>query len=992
MMHQEHIFFGGLEDLDYMRDQFNHKFYNGDVNCDGNATGQAIAGINNIPIPTDLSYSCCIGSRNSILGISSDGVVGIDKADINNYRSVNADTFIFKQPSLNLNPFWHIELTKQFADIIKGIDEPNDNINNHSYKISSGELYYGLISYQSVNSPVRDYDYYKVNVLANGNLNLQVFGITTPVYSLEIKNAFGNSIYSINSNGKSYINTNVSVTSGLYYVVLSGIPTTSSYKYPYSFKCTFSAITSYCSTTNNLISSTGTFNDGSGINNYNNNSDCKWKIQPNGATSIKLNFTAFNVNNLGDTVYVYNGGTINSPLLGKWTGTTLPDTITSTGGIMLLRFLTDATNTAAGWTANYSSIVVPTYCNGETTLISPSGNFSDGSGATNYGNNAHCSWLISPPNAYSITLNFLHFNTSDSNDVVNVYDGNDNTSNLLGSFFGNIIPTSLASSSGAMFVEFITNDSLSTSGWDASYTSFIPYGGNGIVKYDYWFDNNYTTLFSTPTAPQNILQLNSTISTNNLLEGLHTFQIRFKDNNNLWSAVSSSFLYKSNQIPTGPAKYEYWVDNNYINSTTINITNTINLVVLNNLDVNDIGEGLHTFNIRFKPDGKKWSSIVSSFFYKTPPSINGVAKYQYWYDSNWQDTLTTNISSTNNFLLLDSLINTLPVGLHTLHIRFKINGVLWSSVTSTFFYKSSSQSNTNSNYQYWYDNNWQDTLTTNISSTNNFLLLDSLINTLSVGLHTLNIRFKINGGLWSSVISNFFYKEQPTTVVNNSIVRCVYWYDNNWQNPSLVYYNGQQNLSSIINTDAAELSVGMHRISMMFKDDRGLWSSVVSDSFNRAIITAPICPFNSKQFVSQAFLGNIANRQWQIDTGSGFINLTSNSNYVGVNTDTLQILNAPTSWYGNKYRCVVSNGSSTVNSQTFILKFFLIWNGSISTNWENSANWNCNSIPDGNVDVIINSGVPRFPQVNTIANCRSLTTQSGVSIIVSTGSTIFITH
>ena len=911
--------FDGLEDNHYMIDQAFSDFHNVNVNCNGIPSGESINGINHKAISIELSYSCLIGTGQS-LPINGDGVVTEYSANINNFKSVDASTFLLPKAS-GLLSVWHINLTKQFADIVKGMDEPNDYANTHAYKISSGEIYYGLTSYQSVNSPARDYDYYKINVISNGTLNLQVYGITTSVFSLDVKNASGNSVYSINSNGKSYINTNVSVAQGLYNVVLSGIPTATSYKYPYSFKCTFSAITTYCIGTANLLSATGTFSDGSGNNNYNNNSDCKWKIHPNGASSITLSFSAFNLSNPGDTVYVYNGGTTTSPLLGKWTGNTVPNNITSTGGTMLVKFLTDAANTAPGWAATYTSVIVPTYCNGETILTSASGNFSDGSGVTNYGNNAHCSWLINPPNAFSVTLNFIHFNTSDSNDIVNVYDGNDNTSVLMGSFFGNTIPSSLTSTGGAMFIEFITDDSVTAAGWNASYTSFILNSGNGIVKYEYWFDNSYANLFSTPTAPQSLFQLNSTISTTGLSEGLHTFQIRFKDNNDLWSLASSSFLYKYNQIFSGMGQYEYWFDSDYSNKITSTVTNTTNLFVLSNLSPGNISEGLHTFNIRFKPDGKKWSSVSSSFFYKIPVPVTGAAKYQYWFDTNSQDSVTTAFTSTNNFILLDSLINT-----------------------------------------------------------------------VSVGLHTLNIRFKPDGGLWSSVVSNFFYKNAPTNIINNTIARCVYWYDDNWQNPNLVYYNGQQNLSSIINTDATELGAGMHRVSMMFRDERGLWSSVVSDSFNRAPITSPVCPFNNKQFVSQAFLSNNANRQWQIDVGAGFVNLVNNANYSGINSDSLQIINAPTSWYGYKYRCVLTDGSSSANSQVFTLKFFLIWNGATDTGWENPSNWSCNTLPDGNTDVIINSTSPRFPLVNSNVFCRSLTTNPGVSVTVTTGNNLTITH
>ena len=62
--------------------------------------------------------------------------------------------------------------------------------------------------------------------------------------------------------------------------------------------------------------------------------------------------------------------------------------------------------------------------------------------------------------------------------------------------------------------------------------------------------------------------------------------------------------------------------------------------------------------------------------------------------------------------------------------------------------------------------------------------------------------------------------------------------------------------------------------------------------------------------------------QWQVQTDSGFINLSNSTNYAGVNTIDLQLNTVPTSWYGKKYRCMV-NGTNVSNTYTIV----------ISNNW-----------------------------------------------------------
>jgi len=55
------------------------------------------------------------------------------------------------------------------------------------------------------------------------------------------------------------------------------------------------------------------------------------------------------------------------------------------------------------------------------SLAQPVGVLSSGSGA--YADNAKCSWLIAPPGAQSITLEFSSFDTEEDYDFVRVYDG-----------------------------------------------------------------------------------------------------------------------------------------------------------------------------------------------------------------------------------------------------------------------------------------------------------------------------------------------------------------------------------------------------------------------------------------------------------------------------------------------------------------------------------------------------------------------------------------
>jgi hypothetical protein len=111
---------------------------------------------------------------------------------------------------------------------------------------------------------------------------------------------------------------------------------------------------SYCSGTTNLTTPAASFSDGSGANDYLENSDCKWLIQPSGAASITLSFSAFATEAGYDSVTVYDGATTSDPILGSFSGSSLPAPVTSTGGAMLVHFTSDSIINAAGWDASYT--------------------------------------------------------------------------------------------------------------------------------------------------------------------------------------------------------------------------------------------------------------------------------------------------------------------------------------------------------------------------------------------------------------------------------------------------------------------------------------------------------------------------------------------------------------------------------------------------------------------------------------------------------------
>ncbi|XP_035663545.1 atrial natriuretic peptide-converting enzyme-like [Branchiostoma floridae] len=106
-----------------------------------------------------------------------------------------------------------------------------------------------------------------------------------------------------------------------------------------------------------LTGTSGTLASPNYPNNYPDSADCKWRIMPPRGGPVTLQFQDLQTENGYDHVSVYDGLTINDPLIGKLTGNTAPaDPISGTNTLgMLVVFTSDYSLNEKGFTATYAS-------------------------------------------------------------------------------------------------------------------------------------------------------------------------------------------------------------------------------------------------------------------------------------------------------------------------------------------------------------------------------------------------------------------------------------------------------------------------------------------------------------------------------------------------------------------------------------------------------------------------------------------------------------
>ncbi|PKP19550.1 MAG: hypothetical protein CVU05_11095 [Bacteroidetes bacterium HGW-Bacteroidetes-21] len=85
---------------------------------------------------------------------------------------------------------------------------------------------------------------------------------------------------------------------------------------------------------------------------YFDNERYTYTIAPQGISTVGLDFSSFNLEANYDSLWLYDGADITSPLIGAYTGTNSPGSVFATGDKMTLRFKSDGLTSTTGFKAN----------------------------------------------------------------------------------------------------------------------------------------------------------------------------------------------------------------------------------------------------------------------------------------------------------------------------------------------------------------------------------------------------------------------------------------------------------------------------------------------------------------------------------------------------------------------------------------------------------------------------------------------------------------
>jgi hypothetical protein len=113
--------------------------------------------------------------------------------------------------------------------------------------------------------------------------------------------------------------------------------------------------TMYCSGTTELDEE-GTFEDGSGEDNYAFHSDCKWLITAPEGKVVKITFSEFDTEPKTDLVYFFSGAGTHEKIMAVFSGPNIPPELTTWRNQVLVWFVTDGRNQGKGFKAKYEFV------------------------------------------------------------------------------------------------------------------------------------------------------------------------------------------------------------------------------------------------------------------------------------------------------------------------------------------------------------------------------------------------------------------------------------------------------------------------------------------------------------------------------------------------------------------------------------------------------------------------------------------------------------
>lgn len=300
--------------------------------------------------------------------------------------------------------------------------------------------------------------------------------------------------------------------------------------------------------------------------------------------------------------------------------------------------------------------------------------------------------------------------------------------------------------------------------WMSAFLSSSWLNAQSVTEYEYWIDH-HTAEVGRGGVENGLVDFNVDVSS--LSDGIHTFSLRIRDDEDRWSIPYTRLFYKvSKPQEQGVVVYEYYIDDETDKRTSVV---TDGGLVDFNVDVSSLSSGLHKLSLRTQDSGGRWSTPhIQYFYYVAPPRQTSLARVEYYWDDNCASRQTVSLDNSGVFSE-DLDVSGFSDGLHKLFVRVQDTDSVWSTPYCRLFYKEGEARIIG--YEYWFNKGYEERKFEPIEPVAVYDMKNVYVDVTPVWNlsgedseetpeNTFHIRFKNSKGQWSELISHVFTKGQ----------------------------------------------------------------------------------------------------------------------------------------------------------------------------------------------------------------------------------------
>lgn len=252
-----------------------------------------------------------------------------------------------------------------------------------------------------------------------------------------------------------------------------------------------------------------------------------------------------------------------------------------------------------------------------------------------------------------------------------------------------------------------------------------------------------------------------------------------------------------------------------------------------------------------------------------------INSYEFWLDNNFNQKTIVQVSPTSQLELDTEIdISNADNGFHIFSIRFIDQDNNSSSVFSKLIYKignGNEVENQITEIQFWIDD-FESKRSIVLESSSEIILDDELdLSSFQNGFHIISLRFKDEGGSWSSVYSQMIFKMGNSEESTNKITSYRYWYNQEFEN--VVYVELDKPIESTdLNLILEIPSEETDAFNIQFLDVSNNWSSVYTRFFTPEANFQIFSDVNTFSFMNTSTFAT--SYRWNFGDGSSEVTTT----------------------------------------------------------------------------------------------------------------------